>query len=207
MAQSTGSKESQKAKAWLKPQQVTAMENAVVKESKPILQQRDKCLIKFLYDTGLRVGECVQVDGEMLDIDDGVLRLPADIQKEYPTEHSSPSFTRIGLDDNTQSLLYQYVSNRWKDTVALFPSTHSDRMTCQAVRNVVGKAAEAAGVEPYTTKGRGGPKDVSPHTLRHSVAYRMLEVKDGHDIYDVKNRLRHERLQTTEQVYSHMEVV
>jgi integrase/recombinase XerD len=49
--------------------------------------------------------------------------------------------------------------------------------------------------------------DVTPHALRHSVAYRMLHEEDENTLYDVRNRLRHRSLQTTERVYDHFKKV
>lgn len=204
MATSTDSKE--RASVWLKPDQVEAMRNAVVKESPDKLKQRNDALIQLLYDTGLRVGEAVQVNVEHLDLEEGILGLPADLQKDYPNENS-PVYTEIELVEESQRVIDQYLSSRWKDTEALFPSTHSDRMTTQAVRDVVSKAADAAMVEPYTINGRGDSTDVSPHTLRHSVAYRMLNREKGNTLYDVRNRLRHATIQTTENVYDHFDRV
>ena len=51
--------------------------------------------------------------------------------------------------------------------------------------------------------GTGEPADVSPHTLRHSVAYRIIQV-DGGRLEDVQLRLRHANRQTTDQIYSHL---
>ncbi|GAB3328899.1 hypothetical protein GCM10027355_34580 [Haloplanus salinarum] len=48
---------------------------------------------------------------------------------------------------------------------------------------------------------------MTPHALRHSVAYRMLHEEAGHTLYDVRNRLRHRSLQTTERVYDHFKKV
>lgn len=98
MATSTDSKE--QATVWLKPDQVEAMRNAIVKDSRSVLKQRNDAPIQFLYDTGLRVGEAVQVDVEHLDMDEGVLGLPADLQKDYPTVRS-PRYTAIGLVEET----------------------------------------------------------------------------------------------------------
>lgn len=182
------------------------MRNSIVKESRSVLKQRNDTLIQFLYDSGLRVGEAVQVNVEYIDLDEGVLGLPAEVQKDYPNENS-PSFTRMGLGEETTRLLDQYLSNRWRDSDALFPSLHSDRMTTEAVRGLVKRAAKAAEVRPYTTTGRGEPTDVTPHTLRHSVAYRMLNHEEENSLYDVRNRLRHQRIETTEQVYDHFDQV
>jgi len=103
--------------------------------------------------------------------------------------------------------LRTYLAGRWKDTAALWPSRQADRMTTESVRNVVTAAAVAADVEPMTLHGRGDPEQVTPHTLRHSVAYRMLNVEEGHSFYDVRNRLRHATIQTTEKVYDHIDRV
>lgn len=204
MSTSTNSK--QQAAVWLKPEQVEAMRNAIVKDSRSVLKQRNHSLIQLLYDTGLRVGEAVQVDVEHLDLDEGVLGLPADVQKDYPTDRS-PTYTAIKLAGETTRILDQYLSIRWKDSPALFPSLQSERMTTEAVRGVVNQAAGAAEVRPHTVHGRGEPSDVTPHTLRHSVAYRMLNREQGNTLYDVRNRLRHATIQTTEKVYDHFDRV
>jgi len=75
----------------------------------------------------------------------------------------------------------------------------------QGVRNAISKIVEETGVEPYLVDGsRGDPGDVTPHALRHSVAYRMMNAEEGNTLYDVRNRLRHRSIQTTEQVYDHI---
>jgi len=85
------------------------------------------------------------------------------------------------------------------------PSRSSDRITTQGVRNAISKIVEETGVEPYLVDGsRGDPGDVTPHALRHSVAYRMMNAEEGNTLYDVRNRLRHRSIQTTEQVYDHI---
>ncbi|RYJ08059.1 integrase [Halogeometricum borinquense] len=62
-------------------------------------------------------------------------------------------------------------------------------------------------IRPYNVMGgRGSPDDVTPHSLRHSVVYRMMTYEDKH-IYDMKKRLRHVPLQTTDQIYSHFDRV
>ncbi|MUW13942.1 tyrosine-type recombinase/integrase [Halorubrum sp. CBA1125] len=197
----------EKATVWLKPDQVDRMRSATVEESATYLAARNDALIATLYDAGLRVGEAIALDVEdHVDLDDGVLALPADIQKDYPTDRT-PSYTEIELADETIRTLRMYLAGRWKDPAALWPSRQADRMTTESVRNVVRDAAVAADVRPMTTGGRGDPQQVTPHTLRHSVAYRMLNVEEGHNFYDVRNRLRHATIQTTERVYDHIDRV
>jgi hypothetical protein len=64
---------------------------------------------------------------------------------------------------------------------------------------------DRAEISPYTYEGRGEPTDVSAHTLRHSVAWRMLRAEDGNTLCDVRNRLRHATIVTTERKYDHFD--
>lgn len=66
-------------------------------------------------------------------------------------------------------------------------------------------ARRSCWIEPHTDTGRGTADDVSAHTLRHSVAWRMLRAEDGNTLYDVRNRLRHATILTTERKYDHFD--
>lgn len=44
---------------------------------------------------------------------------------------------------------------------------------------------------------------VTPHTLRHSVAFRVIQ-EEGGRLEDVQLWLRHQNLQTIDQVYAHL---
>ena len=202
------------AKSWLKPRQVRKLRTAAQSdEFLAYLRDRNETLIAMLYDTGLRVGELVQIDVDFLHLDEepAYLTIPAGIQKEYPTEHSSPTYQEMNLavDESTYdtvSQLKSYLNNRWRESDALFPSRQADRMTTESVRRVVRSLAREAGVRPQSIEGgRGEPSDVTPHTLRHSVAYRMLHEEEGYTLYDVRNRLRHATIQTTENRYDHFD--
>lgn len=192
------------ASVWLKPGQVDALRTAVYQTRPDYLQERDDAIIALMYDTGVRVGELVAIDVDHLREENTTLYLPSHIQKDYPTDNS-PGAARIGLASDTTRTLTSYLARRWKDTPALFPSRSSDRITTEGVRQMFRRVAEAAGVEPFRRDGsRGDPSDVTPHALRHSVAYRMMNVEDGNTLYDVRSRLRHRSIQTTERVYDHL---
>jgi integrase/recombinase XerD len=197
-----------RAKVWLEPDQVEALRNACYDdEFASYLQQRNDAIIALLYDAGLRVGELVQVDVEMLREGRSELYLPGHIQKDYPNDNS-PTAVTMELGGDTSRTLNSYLASRWKDTEALFPSRKADRITEQGVRYMLHEVAEAAHVQPWKVDGsRGDAGDVTPHALRHSVAYRMLHEEEGNTLYDVRNRLRHRSLQTTERVYDHFKKV
>ena len=195
-------------RSWLKPEQIDQLRTATVANSADYLAARNDAIIALLADTGLRVGELVQVtDNGMFDADDGVLRIPSGIQKQYPNGQTPPPRT-IDLEADTVRTIQTFLNSRWKESEYLFPSRQKPKMTEQAVRNVIQNAAEDADVKPYIGHaGRGSPSDVTPHTLRHSLAYRMLERDDGNTLYAVSRRLRHSSIQTTEQIYSHFDRV
>lgn len=196
-----------RASVWLKPEQVDAMRTACYDRFADYLAPRNEAIITVMYDTGLRVGELVDVDVSMLRESNTVLYVPGHIQKDYPNDNS-PSPASLELASDTSRVLSSYLSSRWKDTPALFPSRSADRITTQGVRDLTHAAADAAGVEPFLADGgRGDAGDVTPHALRHSVAYRMLNVEENNVMYDVRNRLRHRSIQTTEQVYDHIDLV
>ena len=192
------------ASVWLKPDQLDALRAVVYRCRPDSLQERDDTILTLMYDTGVRVGELVALDVDHLRDGNAALYMPTRIQKDYPTDSSPPPAT-LELASDVSRLLSAYLTNRWKDTPALFPSRPSDRITTQGVRDVVRKVALEAGVRPYLLDGsRGEPGDVTPHALRHSVAYRMMTAEDGNELYDVRNRLRHRSITTTEQVYDHI---
>lgn len=199
---------------WLKPSQVNQLREACYSgRFRPTFQDRNDALIATLYDAGLRPCELVELTTEMFDADDGVIRLPSDAQKQYPNENSPrPATIELAQDEyttDTVRTLQSYLSNRWKDSLFMWPSAETDAMRTRQVRRTVKHAAIAADVRPYRgNAGRGSPEDVSPYALRHSVAYRILNAcDDNRGIYDVRKRLRHSSVTMTEQHYDHFDWV
>jgi len=205
---STTTRETETNIHWLKPEQVESMRDAAHEGRHG---PRDDAIVTLLYDTGLRRGELAQVDRAMLDLEQGELRIPGSIQKDYPND-GSPSAATFALDPSgelrTVRTLRAYLSARDDDDrAALFPSRKSDRMSPKGLNDVVKRLAERAGVRPFGYGGRGEASDVSAHTLRHSVAWRMLRSEEGNPLYDVRNRLRHATILTTERQYHHFETI
>lgn len=196
-----------RAKVWLRPDQVEALRSACYLTGADYLQQRNEAIVALMYDTGLRVGELVAIDVDYLRDSTTKLYLPSHIQKDYPNENTPPPKT-LRLASDTTRLLRAFLTNRWKDSSALFPSRSSDRISTQGVRDLVHKVAETAEIRPFKIDGsRGDSSDVTPHALRHSVAWRMMNAEEGNTLYDVRNRLRHRSIQTTERIYDHINEV
>lgn len=194
------------ARTWLKPEQVNRLLDHTDRFA-PHLQLRNEVAVLLMYDTGVRVGELVDLETGHVrtDADPPHLYLPSEIQKHPPDGGTpDPASIKFTSELGTARLLRHYQRSRWKDPDALFPSQKSDRMTTAQVRNVVTKLAEAADVEPFTADGgRGDPEEISPHTLRHSVFYRQF-VEEEKRLKEVSVRLRHGSITTTERIYAHL---
>jgi integrase/recombinase XerC len=188
-----------RARTWLKPDQVSHLRDECLTDTRPTyLQDRDETILALAYDAGLRVGELVALNVDHVDLESRTVYLPTGVQK------GSPPPATLELAGDTVRSLRRYLRDRWKDTDALFPSRSSDRLTTRSVQRLVETLAVAADVEPFVAGGgTGEPADVSPHTLRHSVAYRIIQV-DGGRLEDVQLRLRHANRRTTDQIYSHL---
>lgn len=192
------------AQTWLKPEQVDAMLTACLTDAFPTyLQDRNEAIVALLYDLGLRAQELVGLDVAHVDLgaEPPTVYLPTDIQKGSPPP-ATLELGRWGV--SAERPLRRYLRDRWKDTDALFPTRSSDRMTTRSLQRLIEKIATVAEIEPQVAGGgTGHPEDVSPHTLRHSVAYRIIQVENGR-LEDVQLRLRHANRSTTDHIYSHL---
>lgn len=67
-----------RAKVWVTPDQVEALRSACYAAGAGHLRQRNEAISALLYDTGLRVGELVQVDVTLLRNRNSEIYLPTD---------------------------------------------------------------------------------------------------------------------------------
>lgn len=196
---------------WLRPEQIEELREACYSGSfQDYAQDRNDAIIALFADTGLRSNELRQLRESHLNADERKLFVPKEIQKQFFEGEPKPATLELKRD--TARTLRSYLKNRWKDSEFLFPSRSKDLMTTRSLRRTVDKVAHEAAVNPVVLDPERGwidgePSDVSTHTFRHSVAYRMLEVEEDNDIYDVMKRLRHKNIQTTIDTYSHFETV
>lgn len=207
MATTDAGPDTSKANVWLKPSQVEQLRDAAHEGRHG---QRDEAMVTLLYDTGLRRFELSNVDRAMLDLEEHELRIPPGIQKDYPNDNT-PDPVTFELDRSgelsTVRTLRAYLGQRDDSGSELFRSQKGTRMSGKGINDVVKRLADRAGVRPHTYGGRGSPDDVTAHVLRHSVAWRMLRAEEGNTLYDVRNRLRHASILTTEREYDHFETV
>lgn len=195
--------ETKQATTWLLPDQVERIRDVIYSEEVPTdLQDRDDALVSLLYDLGLRRSEAAALDVEDVNLDNGTAYLSSEIQKGSNPPPATLELGKWGFD--AFRTLRRYLTRRWKETEALFPSRQSDRMTGRTVNNRVKTLAKFAEVKPrLASGGRGDPSDVSAHTLRHSLAYRIIQ-EEGGRLEDVQLRLRHSTRLVTDRIYSHL---
>jgi len=150
------------------------------------LAARDTAILEFMYASGARVAETVDLDVMDLELDDAVALVTGKGAKQR----------LVPLGRHAVAALRRYLERRLElkgdrsDSGALFLSTRGHRLTRQAIWQIVRKCAERASLDAET---------VSPHVLRHSAATHMVE--GGADLRTVQEILGHASISTT-QVYT-----
>ncbi len=148
--------------------------------------RRDRALLEFLYATGARASEAVDLDLADVDLDSAtaVLTGKGSKQRLVPLGAAAVAAIREFLPDR---LAWRRAG---RDTGALFLNTRGGRLSRQGIWAIFRKAAVAAEI---------AADRVSPHVLRHSAATHMVE--GGADLRAVQQLLGHATITTT-QVYT-----
>ena len=148
--------------------------------------RRDRALLEFMYATGSRVSETVNVDLTDLDLDSKNVLVTGKGAKQrlVPLGGHAVAAIRSWLPDRLELL------DRRTGGDPVFLNLRGRRLSRQGVFDIVKKHAVRAGID--TTK-------VSPHVLRHSAATHMIE--GGADLRTVQEMLGHATISTT-QVYT-----
>lgn len=152
---------------------------------------RDRAILEFLYSTGARISELINVDLDDLHISESdkrmsVVRLTGkgDKQRVVPIG----SYAVKALNDYLVRARPGFVA-KGQGTASLFVNARGGRLTRQGAWLILKKAAETAKLQV----------EVTPHTLRHSFATHLLE--GGADIRVVQELLGHASVTTT-QIYT-----
>lgn len=149
---------------------------------------RNKAMLETLYSCGLRVSELVSLRLGDLFFDDGFIRVTGkgDKQRLIPVSDAARRNIELYLEQRRTMT----PDPRSADT--LFLNRNGRRLTRVMIFTIIKRAAEAAGI----------PKNISPHTFRHSFATHLLE--GGASIRQVQEMLGHESILTTE-IYTHLD--
>jgi integrase/recombinase XerD len=148
---------------------------------------RDRAILEFMYATGARISEVVDLDVDDLDLTDNIVVLTGKGNKQRVVPLGS--YATKSLEDylvrGRPALIGIKVES---GTSAVFRNVRGGRLSRQSAWNIMGNAAKLAKLE-----------NVTPHTLRHSFATHLLE--GGADIRIVQELLGHSSVTTT-QIYT-----
>src|SRR5262249_6817510 len=127
--------------------------------------------------------ELIMLDLHSIDLGVGYVRCVGTGGKEriVPLGRSAPEWIRRYLDNARPQLLRQKPNEN-----ELFIGRSGNRLTRQGVWKIIKGYARAVHIA----------KDITPHTLRHSVAIHMLE--NGADLRSVQELLGHSDISTTQ---------
>jgi len=148
---------------------------------------RDKFIIEFLYSTGARVSELINIKIGDIDFKRGIVKVTGKGSKQRIV----PMYTDLSekIDDYLRVRHDNLVKG--DDPGFLFLSTRGNKMSRESCWMMIKKYCETAGIN----------KKVSPHTLRHSFATHLLT--NGADLRTIQMLLGHSNISTTER-YTHV---
>ena len=141
-------------------------------------------IILLLLDTGMRLGECLQITDDDLDMDERTICLPA--------EHTKGRRTRfVFFSVKTSKSLQRWLryKDRYTNSKLLFPVKSGTPMEVHSFESSFKRYLERAGID----------KKYSPHALRNNFAKRCL--MNGMDIYTLSRILGHSSVSVTENAY------
>ena len=178
-------KRAQHLPATLSSQEVDAL-MAKPDTDKP-LGLRDRAIFELMYATGLRVSEVVDLRLDQLHLAINLLQVTGKGDKErlVPISPQATQWVDRYLQEARPKLLKRVQPKN------VFVNFHGGPMTRQGIWKNLKAYIASIGIE----------KDVTPHTLRHSFATRLLE--NGADLRVVQELLGHSDISTT-QIYTHL---
>jgi integrase/recombinase XerD len=171
---------------------VAKLLDTVYRDASPARGLRNWCVIAFLYGTGLRISEMLNLTFEKIEYQDGqpvAVRVVGKGDKER----------RVPLSPTAQTALLRWLKERrmhgnpvtswvWSP---LSGRRYGQQMQTRTIEKMMDAAAVKAGLD--VTK-------VSPHKLRHAFATALVE--GGRSLDEVRDLLGHESIATT-QIYAH----
>ena len=156
-------------------------------EIKDEFSARNKSLLELLYATGLRISELISLEFKNIDLNECIVRVMGKGSKEriIPLSDIAIKYLKIYVKEYRQKLVKNEINNY------VYLNNHGKKLTRQGVFKIIKKQKEITNID----------KDISPHTLRHSIATHMLE--NGADLRIIQEFLGHENISTT-QIYTHL---
>ena len=148
---------------------------------------RNKAMLELMYSSGLRVSELLNLELNNIDIEMNIVRCFGKGSKERiaPISDYATNALIEYIDIYRKTLLKNKTSN------ILFLNSRGMKLSRQGFYKILKTIAKEKGIQ----------KELSPHTIRHSVATHLID--HGADLRTVQVILGHENIETT-QIYTHV---
>lgn len=155
------------------------------------LGRRDRAILEFLYATGMRVGELVNLNLRDVDFREKLVRVTGKRKKQRILPFGEPAAQAVMFYlTETRPVFLNNCPPTERDEQAVFLNYQGTRITTRSVGRMVDK---------YIKLCAEINRDISPHSMRHSFATHLLD--SGADLRDIQELLGHARLSTT-QIYT-----
>lgn len=165
---------------YLTPEEIAGVMANVKNNAQEKFKNRDLCILKLGFSTGLRVSAIVQIDIDDIDLEHNCIRVTE--KGDYD------NYVMFG--DNLRSQIIKWIMDRDD----YFPECDSNALFISQLNKRISDDMVAEMLKKYT-KGVTD-KHVTPHVMRHSCATNLYE-KTG-DIYLCANQLHHKNVSTTQ---------
>lgn len=148
---------------------------------------RDKAMLEILYATGMRVTEIISLNLNDVNLDDGFIRCFGKGSKEriIPFHEQALRSLKLYLEESRLTLTDE-------NETALFVNRRGKRLTRQGFWVILKNYAKALNLDD----------EITPHTLRHSVATHLLQ-SGKMNLRELQEFLGHANIATT-QIYTHL---
>jgi len=158
-----------------------------------VLGTRDRAIIELLYATGCRVSEIAGMNLDDIDFKHQTIRVRGKGRKERFVPFGSKAMEALRAYFEARNALLAEAPEHKRDAKVVFLNYQGTRITTRSIGRLIGKYVKECALA----------QNISPHSLRHSVATHLLSA--GADLRAIQELLGHARLSTT-QIYTHVSI-
>lgn len=165
---------------YLTTKEIEKVLSNVDKMSQEQFKNRDLCILKLGFSTGLRVSAIIQIDIDDIDLKNNQIRVTEKGDYDEYVMFGNNLKDQIIACINDRKKYFSHVNSN-----ALFISQKGNRISDDMVAEILKKYSKGA-----------TEKHVTPHVMRHSCATNLYEATG--DIYLCSKQLHHKHVSTTQ---------
>ncbi|HJZ67091.1 MAG TPA: tyrosine recombinase XerC [Blastocatellia bacterium] len=158
-----------------------------------VLGKRDRAILELLYATGCRVSEIAGMNLDDIDLRNETIRVRGKGRKERFVPFGSKAKEALAAYLDVRGSLLAKAPEHKREPRALLLNYQGTRITTRSIARMIDRYVKQCALA----------HDISPHSLRHSVATHLLSA--GADLRAIQELLGHARLSST-QIYTHVSI-